>query len=193
MNMNSGYNGYSMSNRAVEAYEQGEMPYSKWSKRQIMESLEDAIEYEQIEAKFSLELFSKLNLNEMRNFLNRTSWHHTGSYCKETDFYSLDFLTLEELTNDKINEIILERVKAPRVKKEKEQVMYITAYVEYENWEGTRNHPKKVAYSEVVKYMSTDKMIRTNTGNKRLSSLNIIKSVAQKTKFANENKVIGGR
>ena len=31
-NMNSGYNGYSMSNRAVEAYYNGEKPLSKWTK-----------------------------------------------------------------------------------------------------------------------------------------------------------------
>ena len=32
-NMNSGYSGYSMSNRAVDAYEDGEMPLSKWTKK----------------------------------------------------------------------------------------------------------------------------------------------------------------
>lgn len=34
-NMNSGYSGYSMSNRAVDAYEDGEMPLSKWTKKII--------------------------------------------------------------------------------------------------------------------------------------------------------------
>ena len=34
-NMNSGYSGYSMSNRAVEAYESGEKPLSKWTKTEI--------------------------------------------------------------------------------------------------------------------------------------------------------------
>ena len=32
INMNSGYSGYSMSNNAVNAYENGEMPLSKWTK-----------------------------------------------------------------------------------------------------------------------------------------------------------------
>ena len=35
-NMNSGYSGYSMSNRAVDAYEDGEMPLSKWTKKMII-------------------------------------------------------------------------------------------------------------------------------------------------------------
>ena len=35
-NLNSGYSGYSMSNRAVEAYSCGEMPLSKWTKKAII-------------------------------------------------------------------------------------------------------------------------------------------------------------
>ena len=34
--MNSGYDGYSMSKRAVEAYGNGEKPYSKWKKSDIV-------------------------------------------------------------------------------------------------------------------------------------------------------------
>lgn len=33
MDVNSGYIGYSMSRRAAEAYEDGEMPKSKWTKK----------------------------------------------------------------------------------------------------------------------------------------------------------------
>lgn len=47
--MNSGYDGYSMSKRAVEAYEQGEKPYSKWKKSDILEILEEhdtSVEYD---------------------------------------------------------------------------------------------------------------------------------------------------
>lgn len=38
--MNSGYNGFSMSNRAVQAYEDGEKPLSKWTKAEIMDIIE---------------------------------------------------------------------------------------------------------------------------------------------------------
>ena len=31
-NMNSGYHGFSMSNRAIEAYNNDEKPFSKWTK-----------------------------------------------------------------------------------------------------------------------------------------------------------------
>jgi hypothetical protein len=36
MNANSGYSGWSMSNRAVEAYESGERPKSKWTKKAML-------------------------------------------------------------------------------------------------------------------------------------------------------------
>lgn len=38
---NSGYSGYSMSNRAVEAYASGEQPLSKWSKDDILEAIKE--------------------------------------------------------------------------------------------------------------------------------------------------------
>ena len=41
--MNSGYSGYSMSNRAVDAYEDGEMPLSKWTKKMI---ISEVVEHE---------------------------------------------------------------------------------------------------------------------------------------------------
>jgi hypothetical protein len=45
----AGYNGWSMSNNAVDAYENGEMPLSKWNKEAIL----DAIEYEDLELTFA--------------------------------------------------------------------------------------------------------------------------------------------
>ncbi len=38
---NSGYTGFSMSNRAAEAYTNGEKPYSKWTKREILEKVRE--------------------------------------------------------------------------------------------------------------------------------------------------------
>ena len=36
----AGYNGYSMSNNAVSAYDNGEKPLSKWRKSDILEEIE---------------------------------------------------------------------------------------------------------------------------------------------------------
>ena len=40
----AGYAGYSMSNNAVDAYNEGEMPLSKWTKKKFLELLPDIIQ-----------------------------------------------------------------------------------------------------------------------------------------------------
>ena len=40
-NINSGYHGFSMSNRAIEAYNNGEKPFSKWTKQDILDVIEE--------------------------------------------------------------------------------------------------------------------------------------------------------
>lgn len=45
--MNSGYAGWSMSKRAVEAYNNGEMPKSNWIKDEIIDAVTDAVDGEQ--------------------------------------------------------------------------------------------------------------------------------------------------
>ena len=37
----SGYYGISMSNNAVKAYEEGKKPYSKWTKKGILERIDE--------------------------------------------------------------------------------------------------------------------------------------------------------
>ena len=110
------YVGQIMSERAVMAYEDGEKPLSKWTKSDIVELvLEKRNDFEEKE-------LNKYNKESLKAFLNYSSWHHTGSYFNNTDFYSLDedFIELS--------------------KEEKLQKCFIT-YVE---WEGTRKHPKAV-------------------------------------------------
>lgn len=58
----AGYKGWSMSNNAVAAYENGEMPISKWSKKEIIKRIEEAVYYEEIELQCSLEELKKLPL-----------------------------------------------------------------------------------------------------------------------------------
>lgn len=79
-NKNSGYSGYSMSNRAVEAYSNGEMPLSNWSKQAILDAYPEEI----------AEKLKKFNLETLRNnCLKYSGWHHTGKYCNKTDFYEI--------------------------------------------------------------------------------------------------------
>ena len=78
------YVGQRMSERAVMAYEDGEKPLSKWTKSDIVELvLEKRNDFEEKE-------LNKYNKESLKSFLTYSSWHHTGSYFNNTDFYSLD-------------------------------------------------------------------------------------------------------
>jgi hypothetical protein len=57
--------GRGMSIRAIEAYQQGEMPATKWAKE------------------------LGLTTEEVRELLTFSSWHHTGKYARRTEFYTL--------------------------------------------------------------------------------------------------------
>ncbi len=100
----AGYHGYSMSNNAVAAYENGEMPMSKWSKKAIIERIEEAIDDGDIELQCSLDKLKKLPLEFLkRDCLTYSSWHHTSKFYNETDFYSLDIDSINEMTDEYVN------------------------------------------------------------------------------------------
>lgn len=137
----AGYYGYSMSNNAVDAYENGEKPKSKWTKDDIIDEIENNIEH----PKFSINKLSKLPLPLLKRLcLTYSSWHHTSSYYNSTDFYSIDYDFLEELTDSKIDEI-LKRYKEEQAeeKEEKRKANEEQRWeCEYLEWSGTRKHPK---------------------------------------------------
>lgn len=87
-NANNGYDGYSMSNRAVEAYKNGEMPLSKWTKKAILAAIEQ--EYPNLYSQFD---FKKLSTESLKSLLTKTSWHHTSKFFNKTDFFSLSDLS----------------------------------------------------------------------------------------------------
>lgn len=132
--MNSGYSGYRMSNRAVEAYAAGEKPFSKWSKADIVSAVSD------LKPELANDI-ARLNLEELRRIaLYASSWHHTSSYCNATDFYSIDEDSIEDLTVAEINRIISTREK--KEKAPKQAPVRRLADIQYIVWTGTRNYPK---------------------------------------------------
>lgn len=189
-NKNNGYVENRMSVRANEAYENGEMPLSKWSKGDIIYGILECISNNDLQVDYSESDLEKLTKKELECFLERSSWHHTGSYYNQTNFYQIDENYVATFTLDEFNQVICYR--KPRKKpeqKEKPTNLFITALVQFENWEGTRNHPKKVEYKEVIQYMSNQKLVKTSCGTKRLSSLVILEKIEQKTKFAKQEKL----
>ena len=131
-NANNGYHGFSMSNRAVQAYESGEKPKSKWTKSDILSGLE-ALDLSEDKMAVLKKLPKKVLCD---NLLTKTSWHHTSSYCNSTDFYSID--------EDKAAKMTIEEIQALAGTKEerKEDPEKYEASVEYLTWSGTKAHPK---------------------------------------------------
>lgn len=179
----AGYKGWSMSNNAVECYENNIKPMSKWKKDDILECVEET---------YGVDIYnvsSKLSLGELKGmFLLYDSWHHTSNRFNKTDFYRFD--DEKEIDVEFINNIISSRIKKEKTVKVETPNLYLTALVKYEQWEGTRKHPKKTTYETVVHYRSNDKMVDCGSHTKRLSSLTILKSVSQKTKYAQDKKVL---
>lgn len=83
-----GYIGASMSANARAAYEAGEMPRSKWTKAAILGALRgycdemDLLYDPAVESETRAALFDR--------FIAYSSWHHTGAYARETEFFALD-------------------------------------------------------------------------------------------------------
>jgi hypothetical protein len=83
----AGYYHYSMSNNAVEAYDSGQKPMSKWTKKAIFEALAS---YDVKSEHF--ELFKAMTVDQLRStLLTYCGWHHTSKYFNRTDFYQVEY------------------------------------------------------------------------------------------------------
>lgn len=131
----AGYNGFSMSNNAVAAYEDGEKPLSKWTKTDIF----DAINEREVELKCSIEKLKKLPVKVLKEIcLTYSSWHHTSNHYNKTDFYSLDVDRIENLTDDKIEELLLDYKTGKKAESKSSEERWECAFLE---WSGSRKHP----------------------------------------------------
>jgi len=129
----AGYHGYSMSNNAVAAYEDGEMPLSKWTKTAILNEL-----VEQEANPDIIALAKKMTVAQLKDiFLYKSSWHHTSKMYNRTDFYSVNLDVPIDVIETALN-------TAEPTKEVKPS--YDMAEVSWGEWEGSRNHPKLVNY-----------------------------------------------
>ena len=138
-NMNSGYHGYSMSERAYEAYEGGEMPLSKWTKTAILDCMSDAAISEDI-----IEVAAKMPLKVLKSTVLRySSWHHTSKMANRTEFYSIN----SDVTVEQLNEAF-DRYKSDKADAgSSDAPCDKLCRVIFGEWEGSRNHPKLVEYN----------------------------------------------
>lgn len=182
----NGYIGCSMSVRAKEAYSNGEMPLSKWTKTAIIDEIE-----EENQSLADYIKVKELTLKELRSeFLEYSSWHHVGPCAKVTDFYAMADVSEYSLAD--IDRIIENRAprKMKKARAPKPQPKYVTALVNYEVWRKSYSHFCKVKGQSIIRYMEGEKMVSTLDGMKRLSGLSEVVRVVQKTKFASDQKII---
>lgn len=119
----AGYYGYSMSNNAVYAYENYEMPKSKWNKKKIFEAIE--FEFENNNAWFEkpdevINELKKLPVKLLKKYiLEYRGWHHTSKFYNETEFYGINLANLEELTKEDVSKIpLFEKIHEEHLKNE---------------------------------------------------------------------------
>lgn len=131
----AGYNGFSMSNNAVAAYEDGEKPLSKWTKADIFEEIEE----QEVKLKCSMGKLWKLPVKVLKEVcLTYSSWHHTSNHYNKTDFYSLDIEEIENLTDDKIEELLSDYKADKKAESKPSEEKWKCAFLE---WSGSRKHP----------------------------------------------------
>lgn len=111
----SGYIGRSMSVNAANAYKTGEKPLFKWSKTELVDAISSISENRNIEAVIKL-----LTVKELQdNFLKQSSWHHTGAFFSETDFYSINEKAVSAINKELVDEIISKRTKKNKTEAER--------------------------------------------------------------------------
>ena len=110
-----GYIGKSMSVNAQIAYDYDEMPKSKWTKKAILQYLDENDRLDLVEKARNLPLYV---LREC--YLENTGYHHTGAFYKTTRFYIFNIEWFDEATEAHF-ESIINANKAKNPKKTKEE------------------------------------------------------------------------
>lgn len=130
----AGYYGYSMSNNAVDAYASGEKPWSRWTKTEILEAIDELIS-DGFELPVDRKALGKVPAKRLKQLvLGRSSWHHTSSWYNATDFYEVSEFRLECLTEADLI--------APEAEPRQEEQKPERWVCEVMEWSGSRKHPK---------------------------------------------------
>lgn len=135
----SGYIGHSMSKRAAMAYSDGLKPLSKWTKAEIVETIEamDAWWGENCTLRnISADALKK-------HFLRTREWHHTGRCFNETSFYGLDEGVVEAHELDALLELD-EALRSGKASDAKTAPALVKGSIVYEHWSGSRKHGRFV-------------------------------------------------
>ena len=138
----AGYKGYSMSNNAVEAYNNEEKPLSKWTKDDILKNIEKAIQKDNLTLQCSIEKLKSAPVKVLKDLcLYHSSWHNTSNRYNKTYFYSMDYDNIALLTN----ELIKSKIELNKSTKTSKEEKWECAFLE---WSGTLRYPKSIEIIE---------------------------------------------
>ena len=166
-NANRGYVGHSMSRKAARAYEDGEMPKSKWTKFVLIDRVWRQDPF------WSADLLSSCLLETLRaRFLRRSSWHHTGKYFNETYFYELDADVIGGHDVESLlaadAEMRANRRRAP----ENSGPEPVKGRIRFESWEGSRRHGRFVEHE--LPCLILGNWAYTECGKKKLDGTHVL-------------------
>lgn len=165
----AGYYGFSMSNNAVSAYEDGEKPISKWKKKDILDEIKKGASNGEISLQCSLDSLKKVPAPVLKKVcLYNSSYHHVSKYYNVVDFYSLDVDQIEDLTEEQLDRMVREhRQEQEKLKHEREHEEKCECT--FLEWTGSRNHPKSTEVTEIG-IIRGNWFIRSNGHKKKITA-----------------------
>lgn len=132
----AGYSGYSMSNNAIKAYDEGKLPLSKITRKTL----------DKFNISISVEMFKWIC--QHKRIICPCEWHHTSKHYNETNFY--DLVEAAKILKG-INLSVIEKEyrawKAAQKPKEKDNIVYC-ASVSYQLLKGLNKKRKYVTYED---------------------------------------------
>lgn len=177
----AGYNRYSMSNNAVSAYANGEKPLSKWTKSAILSEISENCEIAEEKAK----ILQKMTAKELKDaFLRWSSWHHTSKFYNCTDFYSLDFEAIEEISIGEIENVIANRQKMAR--RSAEEIEAEKSAKAARKAEKEAKEEKERLFKFQTKYKTLSGFMRSNSNLNELRKIRLEK-IAEKREHLSRN------
>jgi hypothetical protein len=115
-----------MSNNAVVAHESGKMTATQ-------------------AAKWLSRWFKGCKASHIKACFDSTEWHHTGKFYNQTGFYERDWM-LEELSSLEKRRILRREILTTKINANTEPEAF-DAKIEYVEWGGSRNYPRKYEYT----------------------------------------------
>lgn len=136
-----GYSGCSMSWGAEAAYEDGEMPKSKWTKTKMIQVIEKWMDEEDL----FVDVYTMKKDEIFDSYFMWSSWHHTSKYANKTDFYTTNTDALFAASHDTTEEDIARREAYWKIEDEKRKKRLATKNAKIEAFKKKHGcHPESV-------------------------------------------------